>query len=143
MKKLYFLIFSFFSSCAPATASNVRSIPDDSFSTQEKADEAAKIINENFQELWNSKIDSSTPAAGSASYYVSSLLDPEQANYNAFVIMENADDLWRAKVDRGGVVNVDGRAFNLADLLDPENIEANIASINQIFYDLDSQKVEQ
>lgn len=142
MKKFYFLIFSFFSSCALAMASNIRPIPDDSFSTQEKSDEAAKIINEDFQELWNSKIDSSTPAAGSASYYVSSLNDPEQSDYNAFVIMENADDLWRSKVDRGGVVNNSGRAYNLVDILDPDNSESSIAIINQIFYDLDSQKEE-
>ena len=92
-------------------ASSIRPIPDDSFSTQEKADEAAKIINENFQEIWNSKLDASTPAAGSASYYVAALLDPEQADYNSFVIMENADDLCRNKVARGGVVNDNCRAY--------------------------------
>ena len=83
--------------CSMIHAATIVPLQSDAFSTQEKADEAAKLINQNFNNLWNDKINISTPTLEAPSYFIGNLLDPEQADYNCFVLMENADDLWRNK----------------------------------------------
>lgn len=123
-------------------ASNLRILEDDAFSTPEKADEAAAVINQNFIEIFNSKLDNPGSDMGEISDYVSDLLDPDQADYNVMVIRGNADDLWSAKAERGSREN-GTRSFELVDLLDPAEIENNIGKINQIFWELDDQKEDQ
>lgn len=128
---------------SPLFASNIRPIPDDIFSTQEKADEATQIIMNNFYELWATKLSVSSPTADGPRYYLSDILNPDEADYNALAIMGNADDLWENKEDFGGISAPGGRSSSIKDLLDPNSLEQNIGAINQIFYDLDSQKVDQ
>lgn len=128
--------------CSMLHSSSIFPLPDDSFTSQEKADEAAKIINQNFQNLWNDKVDVGTNSLGSPSYFVGDLLDPDQADYNAWVIQENADDLWRNKAEASGGTNTNGRVYDIVNLEDPDNVEENLAAIDQIFFDLDSSKAE-
>ena len=115
-------------------ASNIRPLEEDAFSTQEKADEAATIINSNFSELFNTKVAVSDSPVGAPNYFVSDLLNPEQGDYNIMAIRENADDLWRGKVEASGGQGT--RSYDLVDLLDPESI----GIINNIFWELDDKK---
>jgi hypothetical protein len=121
-------------------AANIRMLQDDAFSTQEKADESAKIINQNFSELFAVKVSLEDNLLTEPRYYVTDLFDPEEADYNAFVIMENADDLWRGKQENGGSIGT--RSFQISELEDQSRTEENIAAINQIFFDLDDAKIE-
>src|SRR3990167_7495612 len=125
----------------PLHADNLRPLESDAFSTQEKADEAASIINQNFVELLNSKVDVSTNPIGEIPFFVSDLLNPDQADYNAFVITTNSDELWRGKEERnGGPLGT--RTYNIVDLLDPDEIENNIGKINLIFFEIDDAKAD-
>jgi len=139
MKKITILIILL---AAPLYSADIRPIPEDAFIDQEAAKEAAVVINQNFQELINSKVNGSSPSITTPKYIVIDLLDPENEESNAFFIMENADDIWREKVDLGGVNSTDGRTVQLDDLLDPSNAEENVARINQLFYELDYSKAE-
>ena len=117
-------------------ASTIHPLEDGAFADEERADETAKVINQNFQELFNTKVSTGNKAQTEPKYFVTDLLNPDLADENAFYIMENADDLWRSKLT---IDDIDGeRSFFLTDLLDPETIEEKIAIINQIFFDLDS-----
>ena len=137
MKYLAIIPFLFIASHSFATI--ITPLDSDALSSQEKADETAKIINSNFQELWNNKINISTNGLTSANYFVSDLLDSESSDYNAFVIMENSDDLWRSKQTKNSG-EPGARSYQITDLLNPENQEQNINLINLIFYELDDAK---
>lgn len=126
--------------CAVQAHAIIYPLPSDAFADEEKAAEAAKILNQDFQELWNAKKDLNTSSLGQAQYFVSDLLDAENADYNAFVIMENSDDLYRNKTQNLG--SIGQRSYNISDLLDPANFENNVLIINQILYDLDSDLKE-
>ena len=121
---------------------NLRPLEEDAFSTPEKADEAAAIINQNFIELFNSKVDREDSKMGEISFFVSDLLNPEQADYNTFYITQNADELWAAKAEHGGG-DPGTRSYDLVDLLDPAEIENNIARINLVFFEIDDSKEDQ
>lgn len=141
MKYLYLFIIILFS-CAPAMASQLYPIPEDAFSSPDNAAEAGKLILLNFQELWSSKVDVSSPSANQIQYYLSDLTDPDEADYNAFAIMADADDLWTNKQENSSDANLGTRSIPVVDLLDPARIEDNIAAINLIFYELDAAKDE-
>lgn len=121
-------------------AAFIRQLDSDAFADEEKAAETAKIINQNFSELANTKTNRAGENFGEVRYFVNDLLNPEEAENNAFYIMENADDLWRSKESFDGINDDSGRTIQLADILDDP--EQTVASINQIFYELDVAKKE-
>ena len=140
MKSIALIPMLFMASISYAT--NVRPLENDAFSTQEKADEAAAIINQNFIELFNTKVSTGGFQMGEISFFVSDMLSQEQADFNVFYITNNADELWADKAERdGGPAGT--RSYDLVDLLDPAEIENNIARINLIFFEIDDHKEDQ
>lgn len=140
MKYISILISLTFLTVMKVNASNIREVPIYDIEDQDGADEAAKIINQNFQELYSTKVDVSVSALSEPTYFVSELLDPEMSDYNCMAIMENADDLWRNKTAKSGISG--SRNYSVADLTDKDLLEENIEAINQIFYELDTQLSE-
>lgn len=102
----------------------------------DKQEDNESAINENFDSIWASKLDVSTPTASGKQYVVYDILNPAEADRNAHALNANFDDLWREKVGKGGVQGFKRFSITADMLTDQSKAEELEAALMQNFYDL-------
>jgi len=139
MKKSLFLILAVL--IVPVQAQNLRRYQVEDIANPDKAEENEIAINQNFEDLWLYKVDTSTASNPQApQFIIKDINDPEMADYNSVAFNQNINDLYIFKLS----ASTPSRLMDLmvGDLLDPERSEYNTYAINKAFDDLWVEKLE-